>query len=336
MILHVIVLSPASTGAKLTNLACRHGTAWIKIGVAVSMAQALHLMTEPPTTLTFSAQEERRRTLWSIYLLDKLATCGRYRPSLFLDRTIQLHLPCSEFSFETSSPEQVPTLEDFPSLTDAEIANLKSFAPSIALASVLSKAANYAFEHDKSGGQKLPWDHTSEYQSICSQLSRFETFFDCYGDLQMHILNGPLPQQGGLLQITESTIFSYVVYNLCYCLLQHPFLLRRRLEKCETRIPTSFLAQAISSSSRHAQELTQTLTNARRSQHKVAATFFSYASVVAGSIHCLQQHSPDGLARLKSAEALQGSLAHLIDKAKYWKNSSRMVGSDLTTFVTAS
>lgn len=293
-------------------------------------------MTEPPTTLMFSAQEERRRTLWSIYLLDKMATCGRYRPSLFLDQTIQLQLPCSEHSFRTSSPEQVVTLEDFPCLTDFQIANLKSFAPTIALASVLSQAANYAFEHNKSGGQKKPWDHTSEYQIICSQLTRFETFFDSYGDVQMHILNSPLPQQGALLPITESTIFSYVLYHLCYCLLQHPFLLRRRLEKCGTRIPASFLAQTISSCSSHALELTRTLTNARRSQHKVSATFFSYASIVAGSIHSLQQHSPDGLTRINSAEALQGSLAHLHEKARYWKNSSRMVGDDLTRFTTSS
>ncbi|KAH7349085.1 hypothetical protein BKA66DRAFT_295776 [Pyrenochaeta sp. MPI-SDFR-AT-0127] len=260
-----------------------------------------------------------------------MGTCGRHRPSLFLDRTIQLQLPCSEHSFRTSSPEQVVTLDGFPSLTDSQIANLKSFAPTIALASILSQAANYAFEHNKSGGQKLPWDHTLEYQIICSQLTRFETFFDCYGDIQMQILNSPLPQHRARLQITESTIFSYILYHLCYCLLQHQFLLRRRLEKCGTRIPTSFLSQAISSCSSHAQELTQTLTNARRSEHKVSATFFSYASTVAGLIHGLEQHSPDGLTRIESSEALQGSLAHLHKKARYWKSSNRMVAA-LTQF----
>lgn len=316
--------------AELIHAACKHGTAWIKIGVAVSMAQALHMMTEPPTTLSFSAQEERRRTLWSVYLLDKLATCGRHRPSLFLDQTIQLQLPCSEHAFETSTREEVATLEDFPSLTDSQIGNLKSLAPTVALVSILSQAANYAFEQNKSGGQKAPWDHTSEYQIILSQLTRFETFFDCYGDMQEHIINSLPPQHETLAHVTESTIFSYVLYHLCYCLLQHPFLLRRRLEKCGMRIPTSFLAQAISSCSNHAQELSQTLTNARRAQYKVSATFFNYTSLVAGSIHSLFQHSPDGLTRLKSVEALHGSLAHLDERARYWKNSGRMVCIHLT------
>lgn len=289
------------------------------------MAQSLGLMSEPPATLPFSAQEERRRTLWSIYILDKLATCGRHRPSLFLDRTIQLQLPCSERSFHTSTPEQVATLEHFSSLSDSQIANLESFAPTIALTSILSQAANYAFEHNKSCSQTPPWDHKSEYQLICSQLTRFEIFFDSYGDMQQHILDSSSNQHRALTHVTESNIFSYILYQLCYCLMQHPFMLRRRLEKCSTRIPTSFFAQAINSCSIHAQELTRTLVNSRRAGYKVSATFFAYASSVAGSIHCLFQHSPDPAIQMQSAEALHGSLTHLYEKAALWKSADRMV-----------
>lgn len=312
--------------------ACKHGTAWIKIGVAVSLAQALGMMTEPPSTLPPSAQEELRRTLWSVFLLDKLATCGRHRPSLFLERTIQLQLPCSEESFRTSTHEHVVTLEEVPGLDDSQMESLKPPAPTIALASILSQVASYAFEHNRSAGQKPPWDHTSEYLSILSQLVRFETFFDRYGDMQTHILNNASTPNGVNKFITEPDIFSYVLYNLCYCLLQHPFLLRRRLEKCGTRAPIKFLAQTFENCAVHAQELTRTLTNARRAQYKISATFFGYASLVAGSIHSIFQYSPDVLKRTRSLEALQGSLAHLNEKARYWKNSIRMVSKLPITF----
>lgn len=325
MILQVVIHISEQARPELTKAACKHGTAWIKIGVAVSMAQSLRLMIEPATTLPFSAQEERRRTLWSIYLLDKMATCGRDRPSLFLDRTIQLQLPCSEQSFKTSTLEQVVTLGGFHDLDDIQISNLEPFAISIVLASLLSQAANYAFQHNKTGGQKPPWDHVSEYQIICSQLTRLETFFDSYGDIQKHILDNLLPHHENAVQITDGFIFSYILYQLCYCLLQHPFLLRRRLESYDMRIPTSFLAQAIASCSSHAQELTRTLRNARRARYKVSATIFSYCALVAGSIHSLFQHSADELTRIKSIESLQGSLAHLKEQAIYWKNSARMV-----------
>lgn len=298
------------------------------------MAQAFHMMTEPSAALPFSAQEERRRTLWSIYLLDKLATSGRYRPSLFQDRTITLHLPCSETAFQSSIAQNVATLEEFPSLDDSEIESLKSSAATtIALASTLSAVTCYTFQHNKGGEQKLPWDHTSEYQAILSQLARFESFFDCFGDIQENIMLGPGSTDGIYPRVSESTIFSYVMYLLCHCLLQHPFLLRRRLENSKLRTPTSFLAKAIESSSKFALELTRTLKNARRAQYKISATFLNYAALVAGSIHSLFQHSSDGYVCVQSIEGVQDCLAHLNEKARYWPNSGRMVREALAVMI---
>lgn len=312
-------------------LACKHETAWIKLGVAVSMAQALHMTKEPDNTLCFSAQEERRRTLWSIYLFDKMATCGRDRPSLFRDQTIDLQLPCSDTSFWMSTPEKIVTLEGFNSLEDSQIRNLAPSALTIVLASILSQTSNYAFKHNKSSNQKPPWDHTSEYQVICSQLTRFETLFDSYGDIQEQILDQAKAFDGCGLQITESLIFAYVLYNLCHCLLQHPFLLRRRLEECSLTIPTRFFAWAIESGSNHAQEISRTLTNAARAKYRVSATILGYFSLVAASINGLFQHSADETTRMRSAEALAGNLAHIEAKAKHWKTSARMVAT-LTHF----
>jgi hypothetical protein len=289
------------------------------------MAQSLHMMTEPSKDLSWSAQEERRRTLWSIYLLDKMATCGRRRPSLFLDRTCQLQLPCSEIAFRTSTPERVLTLEEYKSLDDYNVESVDWFARIIAVASTLSQVAAYAFQQNSPTSQKQPWDHTSEYQIIFSQLTQFETLFDSLQPIQDRICTALSPHYDGPTQLNEAAIFSYVLHRLCYCLLQHPFMLRRRLEVCGTRIPASFLAGAIESCWNHAQELTQTLANAKQAGFNVAATMFSYSLLVTGTIHSLFQHSSDEKIRTKSVHALQYSLTHLQDKAKYWKNSAYMV-----------
>ena len=315
----------SQTKARLTASECKHRTAWIKIGVAVNVAQAMHMMTEPPTELPFSAQEERRRTLWSIYLLDKLATCGRHRPSLFQDQSIRIQLPCSDENFRTSTPQQVVSLEEFLRFVDFRVDHMETLAPTVVVASLLSQVANYTFQRDITGDRKAPWDHTSEYQTICSQLAQFETLFDCYGDIQATILNTPLRQSEPNVPITESTILTYVLYHLCYCLLQHPFLIRRRLERTQFKIPAGFLSRTIVSCFTHAQELTRTLENAARAQYKVSATFLSYASTVAGSIHCLFQHSLDCLTRIQSVEALQSSIMHISGKTRFWKTSGRMV-----------
>lgn len=77
----------------LTEAACKYGTAWVKIGLALSLWQALQMTDEPSRSISCAAREEHRRTLWSIYLLDKMATCGRRRPNLFLDSNYNLQLP---------------------------------------------------------------------------------------------------------------------------------------------------------------------------------------------------------------------------------------------------
>jgi hypothetical protein len=311
--------------SKLMELACKHASAWIKIGFAVSMAQALHMMREPSKSLSWSAQEERRRTLWSIYLLDKMATCGRGRPSLFLDQTCQVQLPCSENSFQTSIPETVITLEEFKRLDDYQATNADSFARTIAVASTLSQVAAYTFQQNGNADQKPPWDHTSEYLIICSQLTRFEALFDCFQPIQERIMIGFLPRPDGSAPLSESFIFSYVLYHLCHCLLQHPFMLRQRLELFGKRIPPSFFAGAIESCWSHAQELSQTIANAKEAGYKVAATMFNYSMLVTGTIYCLFQHAADDMIRTKSRNALLYSLTHLHTTAQYWKNSAYMV-----------
>ncbi|KAH7128583.1 fungal-specific transcription factor domain-containing protein [Dendryphion nanum] len=304
--------------------ACKHGTAWIKIGLAVSMAQALRLLIEPPSTLPPSNQEERRRTLWSIYLLDKMATCGRDRPSLFLDHTCQLQLPCSEKSFLNSTFEEVIKLEDVRNLDHSQFEKLDSMAQITVVASTLNQVSGHAFRQNRTKGQKPPWDHTSEYQTIYSQLIRFEQFFDSFEGIQEQIATGVLHQYDEPIQLTESFIFSYVIYHLCHCLLQHPFLLRRQLEACGLKIPIKFFGRAVEGCWNHAQELTQTLENAKKAGFRVSATMFSYSSLVAGTIHSLYQHSADEQIRTKSAEALHCNLRHMKEKAIYWKNSASM------------
>jgi hypothetical protein len=289
------------------------------------MAQSLRMMAEPSENLSWSAQEERRRTLWSIYLLDKMATCGRGRPSLFLDQTCQVQLPCSEISFQSSVPERVMKLEEFKKLDDYQITNADSFARIITVASTLSQVAAYTFQQNGNADQKPPWDHTSEYVIICSQLTRFETLFDCFQPIQERIRQGFLPRLDGSVPLTESFIFSYVLYHLCYCLLQHPFMLRRRLELCGNRLSPSFFAGAVESCWSHAQELSLTLANAKKAGYQIAATMFSYSLLVTGTINCLFQHSANQTIRKKSKDALRYSLDHLHTTGQYWKNSVRMV-----------
>lgn len=59
----------------------------MKIGLAVRIAQDLRLMYEPDASSNMNdvEREEHRRVFWSVYLLDKLVSCGRARPPAVLN-----------------------------------------------------------------------------------------------------------------------------------------------------------------------------------------------------------------------------------------------------------
>jgi hypothetical protein len=229
-------------------------------------------------------------------------------------------------AFQAQTLDNVVKLEAFKSLDEPQLENLDSFAHTIAIASVLSQVSAFAFQQTTSHGEPPPWDHASSYQKICSQLARFDVYFQRFHGGHDFQTNRLCLQHDGIMTFTEPFIFSYILYHLCYCLLQHPFLLRRRIEASGKKPPTKFFSLALDSCFEHAEASSWTLASAKQAGYNVSATMFSYCTTVAGSIHSIFQNSEDEIIRSKAIEALQGSLMHLQGKAEHWKVATRMAG----------
>jgi hypothetical protein len=291
----------------------------------------MRLTDEPPDNMPYPAQEEQRRTLWSIYLLDKMATCGRARPYLLQDQMCRLQLPCSETSFSMSIQEPTITLESLKNPDECTIRRLSPFALRVALASILSQVASLSFL--KSEISRPPWTYNSHYQSVLSRLARFEPTLESLHNITPNDTLYVLQLYNGLTYPTQSNVFHQVLFHLCHCLLQHPFLLRRHVNSYGARSPNGFYDKAFKNSWYHAQKLTQTLFEASSAGYNMSATMLSYSSLVAGTIHSLFQHSKDPEIRKKSVDGLAKNLAHLEEKARYWKYTKSMVLSCLSNHV---
>ena len=311
----------------LMRIECRHRMAWIKIGLSATIAQALHMMAEPNPALPWVVREERRRTFWSIYLLDKMATCGRGRPPIFLDYTCVLQLPGTESAFSLKSSANTPTLQDFTNDTDFDVNSIGSFARITVVAATLSRIASYTFQQRNSIDTKPPWDHSSDYSVLTSRLHWFAAYFETWMPISSAILTRCSNGNEIDYSVSEPFLFAYVLYQLCHCLLQHPFLLRRQIQAFGTRYPTSFFAAATKTGYEHAQELTRTLAFAKQSGHKVAASFLGYCSLVAASINGLYQYSDDEEVRQQARSALATNIAFLKLHAVYWPNAAKMVNA---------
>ncbi|KAL2199700.1 fungal-specific transcription factor domain-containing protein [Corynascus similis CBS 632.67] len=79
-----------------------------------------------PPPRDWTEREERRRTFWMAFTLDRFASIGTGWPMTIDEKDILTNLPASEEAFELSRPEQTPTLQD--AMGPAGAGKLSSFA----------------------------------------------------------------------------------------------------------------------------------------------------------------------------------------------------------------
>ena len=284
-------------------------------------------MMESAMHLSVSEQEERRRVFWSIYLLDRLVSCGRARPPAILDASCQLQLPCDEATWRLGSLEGTLTLEDFahrvPSLPD----QWSPFANVITVAHTLSKGAQYMLQQFNIRSRDPPWDANSDFAWILSDLLYLESVLEVWKSprdivAQYTSADGRIDQQ-----CAGPIIFARALFHLCYCLLHHPFLLRKRLELCQRAAPSSFLSRAFDTAWEHSKSMFDLLNEVHRAGAIAHIPFYGYCTMVAGSIAALYINQSPEWERTESALILKGS-KKILQEIKCWKNVSSMVRND--------
>jgi hypothetical protein len=253
-----------------------------------------------------------------------MGTCGRVRPPIFQDHTCLLQLPGREFSSGIGNSKRAPTLHEFVSTPDCDLGELEPLAKITVLVGTVSQVATYAFQLRSCIDTKPPWDHGSDYSILASKLHGFGAYFETWKPISSTIPARFRHENGIDYSASEPFLFSYVVFHLCHCLLQHPFLIRRHIRASSQRF-CSFFNATTKSAFEHAQELTHTLAFARQSGHKAAASFYGYSSLVAASINALFQYSDDQVIRQQSHSALSANVAFLEQHACYWPNAAKMV-----------
>lgn len=154
-------------------IAGRTSSGWLKIGLAVRICQDLQLMKEPSPMLPIIEQEERRRVFWSVYLLDKLVSCGKSRPPAIADEDCHVQLPCEEGVFRSGTWKQTATFHQLLNW-DADLGTIRGhFTLAILVASALGRCARYVL-HERETDDMLPWDSRSEFAAINSFLLLIE------------------------------------------------------------------------------------------------------------------------------------------------------------------
>jgi Fungal specific transcription factor domain len=297
----------------------------VKIGMAVRIAQDLRFMMDTATDLSYADQEERRRVFWSVYLLDRLVSCGRGRPPAILDASCQLQLPCDEQTWRDGNWKPTLTLEQLSNRTLLGAEQQGPFAHVVVMAYTLSRGAQYMLQEFNIRNRDPPWDANSDFAAIESDLLYLESHLEMRRP-PMDIIAQYCSKDGKIDQHSAGPIvFSHALFHLCYCLLNHPFLLRRRLDTCRMAAPSSFLSRAFISGWEHAKRLTELLKDTRKAGCIAQTSFYGYCAAIAGTIASLHLHSDNNGMRQESSLLLKENIHYLEDISKYWKNVSSMV-----------
>jgi len=285
-------------------------------------------MVEHDSVLSPIEQEERRRLFWSIYILDRFVSCSKLRPPIILDADCQIQLPCEETDFREGRLQKTDILINVTTGKEQSTYIPGYFALVVLMACALSRCSRYMLDNRHSSNDVAPWDPKSEYVAIASVLLYYESVSeigDSLGDVVQQEslkLDGKIDQQKA-----GHMIFSKVLFHLNHCLLNHPFLLRQRIEATKAKVPTTWLVRALKSGLEHARSLSSIFRDAKNAGCIVSTSFYGYCLLIAGTVHALYTHSDDSNIQRESLEYLVSDLTYLDEVSKYWKNTALIVRS---------
>lgn len=307
----------------------RISSGWLKIGLAIRIAQDLQLMKEPSEELSSVEREEHRRVFWSIYLLDKLVSCGKSRTPAISDEDCHVQLPCDEDTFRKGEHKNTATLDDLHQWNAESISACGNFALALLVGSALGRCARYVL-HERRRGEVPPWDSSSKMASINSFLLVVESHLkideQSIGDI---IAANQLSSEDDGIdhQAIAHVIFARAIFHLCHILLNHPFLLRLHLPEQSDGAPPSFLSRAFRTGAEHARQLARFLVDAANAGCHVASSFYAYSIAVAGSVlilHSVGARNRTPHQRAELDEGVQHAIDTLDRMGMIWRHASKM------------
>lgn len=310
----------------LDYAAGRVGSALVKTGLLIRICQASRLMIEPSSSLPFEEQEEQRRVFWCVYFIDKLFSCGKSRPlPSFEDDECTLQLPADEDTFRAGEWQNMVTLDELKSWDFQDYQSPNACCIAMLMISVFGRCVRYVRCEEYQEHVPL-WDANSEFSNLSSLLSRATAYFEIVSVGRLRSDIGGLPRsEAGYIIVT------HMLFHLCHCLLNHPFLARQRLKPFRSNTAcSSFILGLLCTANDHAQQFLDLMSDACKSGAVTSqSSVFPYWIAVAGSIVSVASHFEASKARpMKgpgSSRDLDMSLELLEQLGEVWPHAVNTV-----------
>ena len=155
--------------------------------MAIRMAQALRPDPDPQPFATNAdsaiTQEVRNRTIWSCFTMDRLMSCGKGRPSIFVSTEMQIPLPLSELDYAFGDVKEqrrlLRTMISDPELFEAQLSIQDHFTiilRGIDIWATLAKWSNNGSSKRQYNPEDCPWLPTSTWNKINRDINTWRTY----------------------------------------------------------------------------------------------------------------------------------------------------------------
>ncbi|RSM04575.1 hypothetical protein CEP52_006724 [Fusarium oligoseptatum] len=256
--------------------------------------------------------EDYSRLFWSINLIDAcyglpvlvpLSATDAHSPNYSTAQTWKASVGCSPFPQRTQ-PESEQTLPHI-------------WSHSVRISSLWGAVRLYisrCFED----AITAPWQPTSDYSTLCSDLLEFETSFPVSLSYNMAKFPERSPQE---VQENRSDWLPWlrlqVTYHAIHCVLNHPFLYSPESSKQRLGSNT-FWRGSFEKALRHCTWISRLIRVANEKGLELADPFFAQAAAIAGTLHLYWTRSNDDALKNSATANLEICQGLIVQMAAHW------------------
>ena len=165
-------------------------SAWVYVGIAMRLAQSMGLANEddndnrtfnlspsrkPSTNIRESTieKEVRRRTLWSCFIMDRMLSAGKYRPTMISMKLLKVQLPCSDDHFLFVRDVFTGFL-DQPARSNGNRNDDAGLSCYIRLVEIFGRFSKYSYAGGRRTETLPPWDSSTQFYKLRQELEDFQ------------------------------------------------------------------------------------------------------------------------------------------------------------------
>ncbi|OJI98760.1 hypothetical protein ASPVEDRAFT_50386 [Aspergillus versicolor CBS 583.65] len=292
--------------------------AGLHLNMATYLAQTANTAGETLGALS-SDPDEKRRCLWSIYLLQNLQGDGVQLARLIAG----VRTPFDTGSGFSPTYDLGSMPETAPLSSSKEDLDLVSYA--IQVGEVWSMAMAYAASRVEPDAP-APWSPRSDYSIVTYRHMEFDSQvplkyrYDAnrFHEHRLHELNQRRDYWGPWL-------FTQFLYLAIPCLLNHPFLLSRRLRSFRHTMPQSFIRQSFETITNNAAWILHLIDLIEHKGFEVCDPTLAHCVLIVATIHLQHSFVEDPSFREKARRGFTKCVRFLHPLAQRWPHVQNMI-----------